>query len=198
MSFRMRGDYFEACNCQRNCRCVFGGDFDGDACDAFISWKIASGVKDDVDISHRLVVLARHRPADLEKDRWTVVLYIDDGASEQQRDALVDIFTGRAGGLFERFAKRIGPISAVQQIPITFEKTGRERRLRVGTELEMEAEEMLGLDGTSPATISNPTSWALVTTPLRQAAAKRIEYRGAWTFTARDTNSYLTDFDYAA
>ena len=198
MSFRMRGDYFEACNCQRNCRCIFGGDFDGDACDGFFSWNITTGAKDGIELSSRRVVLARHRPADLNKDRWTVELYIDDGASESQRDALVEIFGGRAGGLFERFAKKIGPIAAVKQAPIVFEKDGRERRIRVGSALEMEAEEMVGLDGTSAATISNPTSWALVTTPLRQAAARRIDYRGAWTFQARDTNSYLTEFEYAS
>jgi hypothetical protein len=198
MSFRMRGDYFEACNCQRNCRCIFGGDFDGDACDGFFSWNITTGAKDGIELSGRRVVLARHRPADLNKDRWTVELYIDDGASESQRDALVEIFGGRAGGLFERFAKKIGPIAAVKQVPIVFEKDGRERRIRVGSALEMEAEEMVGLDGTSAATISNPTSWALVTTPLRQAAARRIDYRGAWMFQARDTNSYLTEFEYAS
>lgn len=196
MSFRMRGDYFEACNCQRSCRCIFGGEFDGEACDAFLSWSIASGVKDGIDLAGRRVVLARHRPADTEKDRWVVEMYVDHEASAPQRDALVEIFSGRAGGLFERFAKRLGAIDSVKQVPITFEKDGKQRRLRVGSVLEMDAEELVGIDGKGPATISNPTSWALVTTPLRQAAAKRIDYRGAWTFQASDTNSFLTDFDY--
>jgi hypothetical protein len=61
MPYAIEGDYFEVCNCKINCRCIFdGGDYDGDACDAFLSWRISSGRKDGTSLAGLNVSIARH------------------------------------------------------------------------------------------------------------------------------------------
>jgi len=47
--------------------------------------------------------------------QWEVMLYIDDRAALNQRDALADIFLGRAGGtVAELYGPAIGEVHAVQ------------------------------------------------------------------------------------
>jgi len=196
MSYLIEGDYFESCNCLITCRCTFGTRFDGDACDGFFGWHVARGHKDEIDLSGLNVALARHRPWDLENDRWLVELYLDQGASAEQSSALEAIFAGRAGGHLELIAPRIGKITAVQQSPISFDKSGRTRRLRVAEVLEVEGQELVGMDGLHPAVITNPTIWAGVAQPLRQGKADRIHYDGGWTFDSSDTNSFITELKY--
>ena len=46
---------------------------------------------------------------------WDVVLYVDEGASDEQRSALADIFLGRAGGTVARlYGPAIGEVYAVR------------------------------------------------------------------------------------
>ncbi|HEY8677953.1 MAG TPA: DUF1326 domain-containing protein [Candidatus Dormibacteraeota bacterium] len=196
MSYHVEGDYFESCNCLITCRCTFGTTFDGDACDVFIGWHISRGQKDGVDLGDLNVTLARHRPRDLEKDQWLVELYLDEQASPDQSAALESIFSGQAGGHLQVVAPRIGKVTAVRSSAIAFEKTGKARRLRVAGVLDVEGQELVGMDGVNPAVISNPTVWAGATQPLRQGKADRIHYAGGWTFDTSDTNSFITEFKY--
>lgn len=198
MSYLTEGDYFESCNCLITCRCTFGTRFDGDACDGFFGWHITRGRKGEVDVSGLNVAMARHRPADLEHDQWLVELYLDDGASPEQSSALEAIFSGRAGGHLELIGPRIGKITMVQNAQISFEKSGHARRLRVADILDIEGQELVGMDGTHPAVITNPTVWAGVEQPLRQGKAERIHYAGGWTFDSSDTNSFISEFKYEA
>jgi hypothetical protein len=114
----------------------------------------------------------------------------------QEAAALREIFKGEAGGHRQLIAPRIGAIAAVQDVPITFEKSGRARRLRVGEVVEVDGEELVGMDGVNPAVISNPTVWAGVAQPLRQGRAERTHYAGGWTFDSAATNSFVTEFKY--
>ena len=196
MSFALEGDYFEACNCSITCRCIFGTKWDGDACDAFFAWHIDRGRHDETHLSGLNVAMARHRPDDPDRDPWRVELYVDERARPEQAHAIETIYSGKAGGHFAVYAKRIGTVTGVHTAPIVFEKEGKRRRLRVGRLLEMEAQELLGMDGQRPSVIDNPTNWALVSQPIRQARAERIRYQDVWRFEASGTNSFITEFRY--
>jgi hypothetical protein len=196
MGFVIEGDYFEACNCSITCRCVFGTKWDGDACDGFFAWHIDRGHKDGLDLSGLNVAMARHRPEDPERDPWRVELYLDERAGLEEGQALEDIYSGRVGGHLAVYAKRIGAITGVHTAPIVFEKQGKRRRLRVGEVLEVAAQELMGMDGRRPAVIDNPTAFAVVSQPVRQAQAERIRYEDVWRFEASGTNSFITEFRY--
>jgi hypothetical protein len=196
MSFFIEGDYFEACNCNMTCRCIFGTKWDGDACDAFFAWHINRGRKDDVELSGLNVAIARHRPDNPDRDPWRVELYVDDRARPEQIQALEQVYGGKAGGHLAVYAKRLGAITGVHKTPIVFEKEGKKRRLRVGQLLEVDAQELVGMDGKRPSIIDNPPNWALVPQPIRQAQAERIRYHDVWRFETSGTNSFITEFRY--
>lgn len=50
-----------------------------------------------------------------------MAIFFDDKADDKQREALNEIFNGRAGGFMAEFAKLIGEIRGIEYAPIKFE-----------------------------------------------------------------------------
>src|SRR4051812_35574868 len=96
------GSYYEVCNCEAICPCRRSGGARGgrpsyENCDFALSWWIKQGRAGAVDLGDLKVVMAGRWEATPE-DPWHVILYIDERATAAQKDALTEIFLGRAGG----------------------------------------------------------------------------------------------------
>jgi hypothetical protein len=103
MAWELRGTYLEACNCEVICPCRrVGGQQGGRSthgiCEGALSWSIAEGHCDGVDLSGLCTVLACRYDDDEPGSPWTVFLYVDDRGDAAQREALAQIFTGELGG----------------------------------------------------------------------------------------------------
>ena len=103
MSWRIRGSYFESCNCDAICPCrridgVGGGRSTNGICIGALSWLIEDGQADDVPLDGLGVVLAVRYDDDEAGSPWSVFLYIDDRADTEQHVALEKIFLGQRGG----------------------------------------------------------------------------------------------------
>ena len=103
MHWRVSGTYLEACNCDPICPCrrvagVSGGRSTHGECLGVLSWRIAEGQADGVDLAGLDVVLALRYSDDEPGSPWDYVLYLDDRADPRQTDALEAIFTGRLEG----------------------------------------------------------------------------------------------------
>ena len=48
--WRLSGTYFEACNCEAACQCVFLGPPDPGECTILVGWHIDSGTMGDVSL----------------------------------------------------------------------------------------------------------------------------------------------------
>jgi hypothetical protein len=139
MSWRIRGTYFESCNCEAICPCrridgVPGGRSTHGVCMGVLSWLVKEGVADGIDLSGLPVALACRYSDDEPGSPWTWVLYLDAGASDEQRGALEGIFTGRLGGDAERhfpWAWKASEFVAVRPVEITVDHTRRRQRLRI-------------------------------------------------------------------
>src|SRR5687767_9985448 len=99
MSWRIRGTYFESCNCDAICPCrridgVPGGRSTHGVCMGVLSWLIEEGAADGVELSGLPVALACRYDDDEPGSPWTWILYLDVRASSEQRTALESIFTG--------------------------------------------------------------------------------------------------------
>ena len=99
----MSGTYFEACNCEAVCPCRHQGAKPGGRptygiCDFALSWLVERGHADGMDLAGAEVVLAGSFDVDEPGIPWRVALYVDERRPPSERDALADIFLGRAGG----------------------------------------------------------------------------------------------------
>lgn len=195
MSFHISGDYFESCTCRVSCPCIFLAPATEDACDVFFAWHIRNGEMDGVNLDDLNAAMAVHSPKLMTEGNWKAALYLDVRADADQAKALGAIFSGQAGGHLAKVAPLIGAVTGVHSVPIRFELDGGHRRVSVGDALDMDVEEMMGMDGVGPSVISNPLLGA-VTQPLRQAKSGTLNYRGDWTVSATDKNGFITEFEY--
>lgn len=108
-NWKLEGDYFEACNCDTVCPCVFLGNPDQGECDVTIAWHIDKGHFDDTFLDGLNVVAVFHTPGNMfTGPKWKAALYLDERATKEQADALGKIYSGKAGGFFAVIAGFIG------------------------------------------------------------------------------------------
>ena len=139
MSWRIRGSYFESCNCDPICPCrridgVPGGRSTHGVCRGVLSWLIDEGAADGVDLGGQPVALALTYSDDDEGSPWTWILYLDSRAADDQRNALERIFTGRLGGDAEThfpWAWKASELVAVRPVEIDVDHTRRRQLLRI-------------------------------------------------------------------
>lgn len=193
MTYRIEGDYFEACTCEASCPCIMLSPATEETCDLVLAWHIGRGAKEGVDLAGLNAVMAVRSPKVMTDGAWKVVIYLDDRADPGQRAALADIFSGKSGGHIANVAGLFGE-TRVEDAPITFVASNGIRSLKVGTLLEAEVAELVGGNGSVPV-IENALLGA-VTQPLRQARSKAVRYQGDFSFSTAGRNSFTSDFVY--
>lgn len=170
-TWNLNGSYFEACNCEAACPCVFlSAPSDGE-CTVLVAWHVERGSFGDVKVDGLNVALAVHSPGHMAEVKWKAALYLDERANEAQRGALTQIFAGKAGGHPARLASHIGEVIGVKAAPMSFEVKGRKRALHIGNIADATIESIEG-QGSAEVTISNhPLSIA----PGQPAVASRSQ-----------------------
>jgi len=194
--WRLAGEYMEACNCALPCPCVFGPNpvpTEG-FCAAALAWRIAEGRYGDAGLDGLDVALVFRTPPGRFRDGgWTAALYLDQRASEPQREALGLIFTGRAGGRLGRLAMLIGTLVGVRAVPFERRVEGKTRSLRIPETLDFAVETAAGRREGEGISIGNPYHATADVLVLAQAARNHYRDFGlAWDNSGR--NGYLSTF----
>ena len=146
--YRLEGTLLEACSCEVLCPCWIGEDPDFGACYAVNAYHFDSGEIRGVDVSGLNFITVNHIPGNvLTPGSWRVVLILDDGATEEQRQAILDAFTGKLGGPLADLAGLVGEVAAVEKAPITHEVVGGVGTLRVPGFIEAEMAPYTGAGG---------------------------------------------------
>jgi hypothetical protein len=119
--WNLSGNYFETCNCEVACPCVFLSAPTSGECTVLVGWHIDQGSFGDINLNGLNAALAVHSPGNMVEVQWKVALYLDERASEQQKNALIQIFGGQAGGHFGRIAEHIGEVVGVKSAAIDYQ-----------------------------------------------------------------------------
>lgn len=153
MTWSLNGTYFESCNCDLACPCIFLSPPNGDDCTVLIGWHVEDGKDEGVSLSGLNVALAVHSPGHMATTQWSAAVYVDDRATEEQKGSLLKIFGGQGGGHPARLASHIGEIVGVRSVPIEFSENGNTHSLKIPNIAEMEIEQTEGQGG-GPITVS--------------------------------------------
>jgi hypothetical protein len=145
--WNLTGTYFEACNCDVGCPCVFTSDPTEGNCTVLFAWHIEKGKHGDLSLDGMNTALAVYSPGHMLKTKWDVALYIDEKANPAQRVALTTIFGGQAGGEPAALGPLIGKVLGVKPVPITYQAKGKERSMRIPNIAEMEIAAIDGQGG---------------------------------------------------
>jgi hypothetical protein len=195
-TWEIAGDYFEACNCEVACPCVFLGPPTTDECTLLVAWHISRGQFDRTRLNNLNVARAVHTPGAMTQVKWKAALYLDERAGKAQREALTKIFGGQAGGHFAAIAALIGEVLGVKSARIEIESAGRRRAVRVGGVAQAEIEGLRGPGGEEP-TIHGLLLYGAADAPAVVARSKKMtfkDYGFSWNLSGK--NGFISAFSY--
>lgn len=97
-NWRFEADYVETCNCDYGCPCNFNGFPTYGFCRALILYHIRSGTYGDTNLQGLDVVTALSWPKAIHEGNGTFQIFLTKNTTEQQKNAVVSIFSGQAKG----------------------------------------------------------------------------------------------------
>jgi hypothetical protein len=137
----LEADYLQACNCEYGCPCEFEAPPSHGNCDGVGIWRINRGSYGDTKLDGLCLGFVAHWPKAIHLGGGTGGFVIDERADAAQREALLKIASGEAGGMpFEiikmTFAKILPPIYA----PAQFKADGINSSANFGTAVTIACE----------------------------------------------------------
>ena len=131
MSWNLKGDYAESCNCDLMCPCIFLQAPTKGFCEAMLVWDIKEGNLGDVKLDGLKVSAWLHAHSVLTEGGFQLALYVDENASDAQHDAIVELWSGKHGGHLGVIASLVGEIIGVKKAAITCSIDGGKKTLQV-------------------------------------------------------------------
>ncbi|HEX2713430.1 MAG TPA: DUF1326 domain-containing protein [Candidatus Acidoferrales bacterium] len=110
MAWRMKGEYIKNCSCMASCTCDADGRPSPNAfCEGAFGMLVTEGNYEGVKIDGTKWLATVHFPKAMFEGNGHIELYIDKGASEAQRTALLNILSGKNGGPIMEIIAAVAP-----------------------------------------------------------------------------------------
>jgi hypothetical protein len=164
-AWRLKGTGYEFCNCQPGCTCNFSGfptSPDG-SCKAAVANTFEEGHCGDVDLAGVTALAIIDWPKAIHDGGGKVVFVVPPGVSDDQLNALAQIYTGQLGGLPWSILGTTYEVAGVVRAEIELDESGMNSGFRVpgvgeakGTTLK---NPVTGEDHTVAITIPNGFIW---------------------------------------
>jgi hypothetical protein len=170
-NWKADGTYFESCNCDVVCPCVFTSAPTEGNCKVLIAWHIDNGSYGELSLDGLNVVMAVYSPGHMLETPWQVALYLDESGSAEQQQALGTIFGGQAGGAPAALVPLIGEVLGVRSTAIDFSANGKTRSLKIDGIAEAAIEGIAGQGGGEVTVTGHP----IAVSPGHPAVAAKSE-----------------------
>jgi hypothetical protein len=152
-SWSIEGAWFKNCNCDPGCPCDFNQAPTTGQCEGIIGMRIDKGHFGGVSLDGLKFAGAAWWPGRLDEGNGHIVPIVDESADGAQREALLTIMSGQAGGtMFEIFAAVCPHVREPVFAPIDFDfdLESRSGRLRAGEVIDTEVETLRAIGSTEP------------------------------------------------
>jgi hypothetical protein len=152
-TWSIEGPWYKNCNCDPGCPCDFNQAPTHGQCEGIIAMRIDSGHFGDVSLDGLKFAGAAYWPGRIDEGDGHIVPIVEESASEEQRNAILTLLSGNAGGtLFEIFSVVCPHVREPVFAPIEFEFDieSRSGRIKVGDMIESEVETLRGIDPPDP------------------------------------------------
>jgi hypothetical protein len=148
--YNLQGTLLEACSCDVLCPCWIGENPDTGNCQAFVAYHFDKGEINGVDVSGLSMINVAQIPGNvLVPHTWKILLLVDERATDEQLQALLDAYGGKLGGPLADLSQLVAEVIGVERVPISHEVRGGEGDLRAGdTYVVATMEPYRGPDGT--------------------------------------------------
>jgi hypothetical protein len=138
----MQADYVETCNCDYGCPCNFDGFPTYGFCRALVLYHIRSGNYGTVKLDGIDVIFAASWPKAIHEGNGTTQLFVSKNATDDQRKAIGDIFSGKANGdgPFVLFAGTFKYVLEPQFVDISVKIDGKKSNFSVPGMIDVQLE----------------------------------------------------------
>ena len=149
--WKLKGRQLVNCTCDYGCNCQFGGVPDKGHCHAVFGMEIDEGTHGDVDLSGLRLGAVFKWPGAIHEGHGEAVAFVDERASEAQRNALLTIMTGGdtdpMATMFAVFCSTVETMHPPMFVSIEFEVDveGRKGRMRIPGHIQMDGEPIRSL-----------------------------------------------------
>ena len=187
MAWKLKGNYVETCSCELMCPCNMSLDHGAtyDFCRVTLVFDILEGEVEGTDIGGLTVALVADTPKVMTEGNWRLGVFIDEQASEEQGEKLVQVFGGQLGGPMAGLAPLVGEMLGVERARIEVQDDGLRHSVRIGDAVDFEIEDIVpfGIETGQPVRFDG--MFHPVGSDLTMAEAKRsqinafgIQYEG--------------------
>jgi len=200
VAWNLRGSYVETCSCELMCPCNLSFDHGAtyDFCRATLAFEIRDGEIEGTDIGGLNIVAIIDTPKVMTDGNWRLGVFVDERASDEQADKLVQVFTGQLGGPMAGLAPLVGEVLGVERVPIEVVHDGLRHSVRIGDAVDFEIEDIVpfGVETGEPVRFSGMFHPA--GSDLTMAEATRSEINGFGIQYEGKTGLSSSDFAWAA
>ena len=135
-NWRMKGEYLKNCNCLASCPCdTEGFPSPNKNCEGMAAMHITEGDFNGIKLDGLHWAGVVYWPGAMHEGNGSIQPLIDERASTEQRDALLQIMSGKNGGTFFEILAAICPtVHPVQFVPFVweFDHAGRRAKMSAG------------------------------------------------------------------
>jgi hypothetical protein len=182
MSWNLKGSYVETCSCDLICPCNASFDHGAtyDYCRATLAFNIHDGEIEGTDVAGLKVVAIIDTPKVMTDGNWTLGMFIDETATDEQADKLTRVFGGQLGGPMEMLAPLVGEMRGVERAAIEITDDGTRHSVRVGDAIDFEIEDIVpfGVETGEPIRFSGMFHPAGSNLTIAEAKRSRIDAFG--------------------
>ena len=177
MSWSMTGEYVETCSCELMCPCNLSLDHGAtyDFCRVTLVFDIREGEIDGTDVGGLKVAAIADTPKVMTEGNWKLGVFVDDQASDEQADKLVQVFGGQLGGPMAALGPLVGEMLGVERAPIEVRHDGLSHSVRVGDAIDFEIEDIVPFGVQDGRPVRFDGMFHPVGSDLTMAEAKRTQ-----------------------
>ncbi len=201
-SWQVSGQYYETCNCDFVCPCVPGQMAvtpTKGSCMFAMAFQIDRGSYGPISLDGLGFIVLGFTPEAMGKGNWSVGVIADDKARTEQRDAIVAIASGAAGGPMAALSGLVGKLLGVESAPIRFDRSGVKWSVKAGGFVDMAAEGAMGINPNEaePLHLDNTGHPAANRFALAHASKSHVHALGlAWDDTSGRNNGQYAPFSW--
>jgi hypothetical protein len=139
MAWRIKANYYEACNCAYGCPCNMNGFPTHGNCDGIVAFQVVEGERDGVDLAGAKVAGAAMWPGAIHEGNGKLAIFVD--GTDEQRDAIVPILTAEDPGLpWEILAATMSEVHGPFFETVEIGGERGEAHIKVGDKLDVQLE----------------------------------------------------------
>ena len=199
-SWKVSGQYYETCNCDFVCPCILqqmsAAPSKGE-CLFAMAFKIDRGAYGAIPLDGLGFIVLGQTPEAMVRGNWSVGVIVDQRATAEQRDAIVSIASGAAGGPMAALSGLVSRFLGAESAPIDFDRSGVKWTVRAADLVDMGAEGVMGLNpaAAEPLHLANAGHPANDRLALCRASKSHVSALGlAWDDLSGTNNGHYAPF----